>query len=167
MSKPSAPHRSKQKSGSFTKPGGEPRCVDESTHAGKHYDDLTTLSTVNVQFGAPMSGDTADVPKERSKRYEQHVQLVGMRLKVRRMEEELTQGEVERRTGIDKGAISRIEAGLQKEMSAGNFFALCEALNYDPALAWYGPQRREKQSTPPPSSTERPSSRPPRSGQKT
>lgn len=113
-----------------------------------------------------MSGDDEVVGKERSQHYEEHVQLVGMRLKIGRLEAELSQGDVERKTGIDKSTISRIEHGYQKEMSAGNFFALCEALELDPITTWYGPSKRKGASEPPPASTTRRSSKPPQGGQK-
>ena len=56
-----------------------------------------------------------------------------------------------------RASISRIEAGSQKEMSAGHFFALAKALKADPQTLWEGLPVAEDPKTLP-----KPPSRPPR-----
>jgi len=107
-----------------------------------------------------LSGNGEDVRGKRSRRYEDAVRRAGKRLGLRLDESRMTQAELSRMTGIDKGSISEILRGEQPEMSVGNFFTLCEALMIDPLLAWYGESRKRVPSTPPPESFERPSRRP-------
>lgn len=89
------------------------------------------------------------------------VNLVGKRLDLRREEAGITVTELGERSGVNKSQVSRILKGSQNNLSAGNFFALCEALALDPLRAWYGELRRPA-SVPPPASQKRPSKAPPR-----
>lgn len=97
------------------------------------------------------------MPRERSKRYERQVALVGQRFKTRRMEAGYSLADLSQRTGIDSSQLSRIERGEQKEMTAGNFFTICEGLALDPLLAWYGETRKPavRPLSEPPESVER------------
>jgi transcriptional regulator with XRE-family HTH domain len=82
-------------------------------------------------------------------------------MKTRRDEAGYSFTDLSEKTGINKSQLSRIESGQQRQMTAGNFFAICEALALDPMFAWYGESRRQaRQSEPPPASSRR-ASRPP------
>jgi DNA-binding Xre family transcriptional regulator len=119
------------------------------------------VSTAKDENGGRLSGKGVDVRGKRSKRYEDAVRRAGKRLGLRLDESGMTQADLSRVTGIDKGSISEILRGEQPEMSVGNFFTLCEALRIDPMLTWYGDTRKPSQSTPPPpESVERPSAHP-------
>lgn len=103
--------------------------------------------------------------KTRVPQYATAVRLAGKRLHLRREESGHGLRFIAERTGIGLATLSRIENGLQREMSVGNFFALCEALDLDPLRAWYGDARRapaHESSLPPPASSQRPSKRPPK-----
>lgn len=110
-----------------------------------------------------MSDDNPNVARERSTRFVEQVRKVGARLYARRVDANFSIRDVEDRTGIDKKTISQIENGLQREISAPAFFAICEALGYDPLKAWYGdtgwpppPPQIARPSDPPPASISRP-----------
>lgn len=153
--------------------------VDEGAHEpGPYCCDLPTLSSGKHERGAEGSAqldDVADQKKERSLELEPQAEIVALRLEARRRElavihGKFPQAKIVERTGIDKGAISRIFAGKQKEMSAAYLFAICDALEVNVAQIWYGteipPWHRSAigrpVSEPPPASVERPSSKPPR-----
>jgi DNA-binding Xre family transcriptional regulator len=120
--------------------------------------DVTTLSSPKAQSGVTVSDTNGEVAKQRVPEYEDIVRRVGKRLNTRRDEAGLSLRDLERLTGISVATISRIENGLQREMSAGTFFKLCETLALDPLVAWYGETRRPAQKT---ASGEFQSSRPP------
>ncbi len=103
------------------------------------------------------------VGPKRVPQYEDIVRRVGKRLQLRRDEAGYSLADLELRTGISKGTLSRIENGLQREMSAGAFFAICDALAIDPLLVWYGDARKpipRAASEPPPAISQRPGSGP-------
>lgn len=111
------------------------------------------------------SDSSVDVPKERVTRYKDPVRLVGKRFGLRREERGLTVTELARRAGIGKSAMSRIEAGTQPQLSAGDFFAICEALEMDPRKAWYGEDgapAAKQPTVPPPAESSRRASAPPK-----
>ncbi|HTQ48751.1 MAG TPA: helix-turn-helix transcriptional regulator [Polyangiaceae bacterium] len=104
----------------------------------------------------------------RSSRYEKIVDVAADRLRTRKKELEIELGrkislrDLQAETGIDAGSLSEILRGKQPEVSAGNFFTLCEALKTDPMKVWYGDERRPpRRSEPPPASVERPTHPPP------
>lgn len=127
---------------------------------------MPTLATVKVRQARAAPHTSADVARERSRsaRYAEVVALVGMRMKLRRREAGYSLRRLKELTGIDINTISKIERGEQNELSAGNFFTLCEALALDPMRAWYGEERKpgsSRRSEPPPASVRRPTPPPP------
>ena len=160
--------RKPKKSGTFSRFGTnvgdvDPRRVTHQPQA--RCQEFTTLSSPKPQLGTQVSDTDEVVAKQRVPEYEDIVRRVGKRLNTRRDEAGLSLREVERMTGISVATISRIENGLQREMLAAVFFKLCETLQLDPLLAWYGDARKpthRQRSEPPPASVSRSSSRPPK-----
>jgi transcriptional regulator with XRE-family HTH domain len=107
--------------------------------------DVTTLSSAKAESGTSVSDTSGEVAKQRVPEYEDIVRRVGKRLNTRRDEAGISLRELERQTGISVATISRIENGLQREMSAGTFFKLCETLKMDPLVALV---RRQPQARP-------------------
>lgn len=157
-------HRKAKKSRALREVRAAPVDVDELSHGSRakcHL--LPTLSTLKDEHAGEGTDTGADVARarERSTRYADIVLLVGQRLKLRRMEAGYSMRRLKELSGIDINTISKIERGEQNQLSAGNFFALCEALALDPLLAWYGesrkPQANRRSEPPPPMSSRRPS----------
>lgn len=161
MRKPSPAHRTPKEPGALGKPSAEPPRVDQASHvlpAGCF--ELPTLSSANAQVGTFVSDDNAEVSDERSDKYKARAKLAGQRIKLARDEVGWSQQQLADRCGVDKGTISRIERGLQLEMSVGKFFDLCETLALDPVHTWLG-ERRRVRSEPPPATAISTSSNPP------
>jgi len=137
------------------------------------------------ETGGALSDENVDVATgdTRGDRYEAWAVMAGQRLTTRKAEleqelgREITTRELQDQTGVDKSQVSRILNGAQKNVSVGNFFAICEALKIDPLKAWWGDSRRApmgwprssgapaltaeiRPSEPPPASMARPSKAP-------
>jgi DNA-binding Xre family transcriptional regulator len=137
----------------------------DARHRQADCSDLLTLSSTKPEPLGTVTDRDGDVAKGRSHKYEDFVRRVGKRINTRRDEAGLSLRDLSARTGINIATLSEIENGLQKELSAGNFFAICEALALDPLIAWYGETRKpapKAQSEPPPASTRRASKTPPK-----
>lgn len=177
MRKPLAPHGDPEQARPFRKVrSNSGTAVDEPDHLSRSScSHFTTLSSAIPEPAGRPSGEDAQVgeTKQRSGQYAPLVKMAGQRLSTRKLELEHELGrdiplrELEAETGIGIHSLSDILNGHQKELSVGNFFALCEALKTDPLKIWYGDERRpSRRSDPPPASQQRPSTSPPAPGKK-